>query len=63
MVGRPSRIAGSGRESIPKGQEWSKGPPGSSKEVGSPVGGPGVVESSCRRAGIGWEALLEGRKW
>ena len=49
MVEKPSRTFGSGREALPKGQEWSEGPPK----------GQGVVERPSRKSGSGREALLK----
>ena len=46
-------MAGSGREAILGGQEWSEGPPE----------GSGEVEWPSRRDGSSWEALSEGRDW
>ena len=53
MVGRPSWGAENGRKAIPKGQEWSGGPPE----------GPGLVGLPSRRARSGQEALMEGWEW
>ena len=53
-------MTGCGQESIPESREWS----------GVPPGGLGVVGSTSRRAGSGWEAhpvgmevVPEGREW
>ena len=48
VVRRPSRRPESGREALPKGRQWSGGPPSE----------PGVVGRPSRRAESGQEALL-----
>ena len=45
--------AGSGREAIMEGREWSGGPPG----------GPGQVERPTWRARSGPEVIPEGQEW
>ena len=52
VVGRPSQMSGSGRETLPDVREWS----------GGPLECPGVVRSSSRMAGSGQEALLDVRE-
>ena len=47
VVGRPSRMSGSGRESLPDVREWLRGPPGC----------PEVVERPYRMSGSGGEDL------
>ena len=49
VVGRPSQMYGSGRESLLDVQEWLVDPPGC----------PGVVGSPYRMSGSGREALLD----
>ena len=51
VVGRPSRMSGSGREALPNIREWSGGPPGC----------PGVVGKPSRMSAIGWEPYIEVR--
>ena len=53
MVGRPSWIAGSGLEALPKCQEWSGGPPGGSGVIGRLSRGPVAVWRQSRKAGSG----------
>ena len=53
IVWRPFRIARSGRETHPEGQEWSGGHPKL----------PGVVGMSSRKAVSCREDILEGREW
>ena len=53
VVGRPSRMSGSGREARQDVQEWSGGPPGCPEMVGKP----------SRMSGSGWEALPDVREW
>ena len=53
MVVMPLWRAGSGREALQEGQEWSGGPPG----------GPGEVERPSWRATSGPEVIPEGREW
>ena len=49
VVGRLSRIAGTGRQTPPEVRNWSGDPPGGSELVGRP----------SRTAGSGRETLLE----
>ena len=49
----PSRMSGSGRESLPYVREWSQGP------LECQV----VVESPSRMSGSGRKALLDDREW
>ena len=53
VVGRPSRMSGSGWEALPDVREWSGGPPGC----------PGVVGRPSRMFGSGREALPDVQEW
>ena len=67
VVGRPSRISGSGREALPNSlkahpdvQEWSGCPSGRS---GVPPECPGVVGRPSRMLGSGRESIPDARLW
>ena len=47
------RMFGSGRKAIPNVREWSGGPPGCLRVIGSP----------SQMSESGWEALLDVREW
>ena len=51
MVGKPSRMSGSGQESLLNVREWSRVPPGC----------PGVIGRPYRMSGSDWEALSDVR--
>ena len=53
LVGRPSLRSGSGQETLPEVQKWSRGP----------LGGPEVIGRPSRSSGSGRETLQEVRKW
>ena len=53
VVGRPSRMSGSGREALPDVREWSGGPPGCL----------GVVGRTSRMSGSSREVLPDVREW
>ena len=65
VVGKPSRmsgsgrrlslISGSGREALPGVREWSRGPPGCPEVVGKPSGCPVVVERPSQMSKSGQE--------
>ena len=60
MSGRPVRISGSGRESLPDFWEWSGDHPGC---PGDPFGCPRVVGRPSRISGSGREAHPDVREW
>ena len=67
MVGKTSQLAGCNHEAHPDGLEWYEAQPDGREalpkgrdRLGNPPGGPGEVGRPSRRAGSGWEALLEG---
>ena len=69
VVGMPSRMSGSGRETHPNVREWSRNPPGCSGgllecpgEVGRTAGCPRVVKRLSRMSGSGQEALSDVRE-
>ena len=70
MVGRTSRMSGSGHKAIPNVREWSGGPHGNPGVVGGLPGCLGVVRKpSWKSGGPSWitgsgrEALTDVREW
>ena len=63
VVERPSRRSGSGRETLPKVQNWSETHPEVRKWSGDPPSGPGLVGRSFHSSGSSRKAYLEVRKW
>ena len=63
LVGRPSRMFGSGRETLPNVPEWSGVPPGCLGVVGGPYKYPGVVGRPSRMSRSGRETLPNVPEW
>ena len=63
MVGRPSRISKSGRETLPEIRKWSGDPLKGLELVGRPFRRSEVVGRLSRRSETGRETLLEVRNW
>ena len=62
MVGRPSRLSRSGRETLPEVRNLSEDPLRGPKLVGRPSEGPEEVGIPSQRSESGWETLPEVRK-
>ena len=63
MVGKPSRLSESGRETHPEVKKWSGELPESPEVVGDPPEGMELVGTPSRRSGSGRETRSEVRKW
>ena len=63
VVGKPSRMTGSSRETMPEVGDGCEALPEGREWSGGPTRGPRVVGTPSILAGSGREALLWGREW